>query len=231
MQTILVTGANRGIGLGFVQYYLSQGERVFATYRARGERLFELQLQYPERLTIVALDVTDYESIEAARGVVGDVTQSLDVLLNNAGVFFPSESFKEATGEGLLESFRVNAIAPLRMAKRFVDLLEAGNNPRLVNITMPTPPLAKLTRTANHSYVASRYALNALTKMLALELAEKGIITAALWPGFLRTDMNNMNLEATPVAEGIPAAAKVIDSLTMEHNGTCLLPDGKIYDW
>jgi NAD(P)-dependent dehydrogenase (short-subunit alcohol dehydrogenase family) len=99
-----------------------------------------------------------------------------------------------------------------------------------VNLTAPTPPISKYPRAVNHAYMASRYALNALTKMIALEWESKGIITVALWPGYISTDMNR-DPAAAPVETAIPLAAQVIDSLTADHNGCCLLPDGTRYDW
>jgi NAD(P)-dependent dehydrogenase (short-subunit alcohol dehydrogenase family) len=233
MQNIFITGANRGIGFGFAQHYLAQGARVFAGCRVpeKAAQLHELQARYGDSLVIIPLEVTDESSLRAAHQAISAATTSLDMLINNAGVLHSSHDASEVTAEGLRESFDVNAIAPLMVAKQFVDLLQAGNTPKIVNITMPTPPISKWTRTENHAYIASRYATNALTKMLALEFGGKGIITVALHPGYLQTDMNNYAAIAKPVAEGIGMPAGVIDALTMEQNGLCFLSDGKVYDW
>jgi NAD(P)-dependent dehydrogenase (short-subunit alcohol dehydrogenase family) len=67
--------------------------------------------------------------------------------------------------------------------------------------------------------------------MLAIELGESGLITVALYPGYLQTDMNQYAAEAKPVDEGIPLAARVIDGLSMDDNGKCFMPDGKVYEW
>jgi NAD(P)-dependent dehydrogenase (short-subunit alcohol dehydrogenase family) len=117
------------------------------------------------------------------------------------------------------------------MIQRFEDLLAVGTSPRIINITGPTPPITKLPLRNNQIYMVSRYAHNALTKMVALELIEKGIITVGLWPGYIRTDMNQMDADATPPEEGIPPAVDAIESLTLEHNGYCLLADGRVYEW
>jgi NAD(P)-dependent dehydrogenase (short-subunit alcohol dehydrogenase family) len=233
MQNIFITGANRGIGLGFAWYYLTHNARVFAGCRTpdQATRLKELQAQYGDKLVIVSLEVTDEDSIRIARQIIGGMTDKLDLLINNAGVFHKSRSLSEVTTDGLNDSFAVNVTAPMIVTKHFVDLLRGGHNPKIVNITMPTPPIAKWTRLENHAYIGSRYATNALTKMLALELGSEGITTAALHPGYLQTDMNNHSAEAVPVEEGIGTAASVIDSLTMEQNGLCFLSNGKAYDW
>jgi NAD(P)-dependent dehydrogenase (short-subunit alcohol dehydrogenase family) len=233
MQNIFITGANRGIGLGFAWYYLTHEARVFAGCRTpqQAARLKELQAQYGDKLVIVPLEVTDEDSIRKAQQMISGVTDRLDVVINNAGVLHTSHNLSEVTTEGLSDSFAVNAIAPMMVAKHFAALLQAGDTPKLVNITMPTPPITKWTRTENHAYIASRYATNALTKMLALELGSKGIITVALHPGYLQTDMNHYSAEAVPVEAGIGAAAGVIDGLTMEQNGLCFLSNGNAYDW
>jgi NAD(P)-dependent dehydrogenase (short-subunit alcohol dehydrogenase family) len=100
-----------------------------------------------------------------------------------------------------------------------------------VNITMPTQPISKLIRTENHPYIASRYALNSLTKMLALELGEFGITTIGLYPGMIQTDMNQYSTAAVPAAEGILKAVDTIQNITPDQNGLAILPDGTVYDW
>ncbi len=231
MPAIFITGANRGIGLGLAAHYVAQGWHVFAACRQpeQASALHEAEQHYPGLLTLVALDVTADASIDTAWQQVSAKTTHLDVLINNAGVLHPSAKADDLTAVMLREAFAVNTIAPFMVARRFGDLLHAGA--KLVNITMPTQPITRLVRRENHAYVASRYALNALTKMLALEWAERGIISVGLYPGYLQTDMNQHAAAAKPLTEGIPLVANVIATLTAEHNGLCLLPDGKAYEW
>ena len=117
------------------------------------------------------------------------------------------------------------------VARAFVELLRAGAPSKLVNITMPTPPISKWTRLENQIYVASRYALNSLTKMIALEFCKLGITTIGLYPGMIQTDMNEYSPEAIPAEEGIPKAVDTIQRITPDQNGLALLPDGTVYDW
>ncbi|MCQ3936889.1 MAG: hypothetical protein DPW18_07560 [Chloroflexi bacterium] len=233
MFTTFITGANRGIGLAFTREYLARGGRVFAACRAPAEaaRLHPLKTTYGGRLTLVPLDVTDSKSIEAAAEQVQRETDALDLLINNAGVFFPSAGFADLNPESLGQSFAVNSTAPMMVSQKLMPLLQKSASPKIVNITAPTRPIAQLQRTENHSYTASRYALNAMTKMLSLELRSLGVIVVALWPGYLRTDMNNMAGDAAPPEEAIPQVVNLIQSLNWEHTGCCLLPDGKIFDW
>lgn len=233
MQQVFITGANRGIGLALTREYLNRGAKVFAACRdpEHAAALHDLVNQCGHQIVIVPLEVTDAAQIDQCYAAVKAHTSGLDVLINNAGIFRPADDFTQITAEALIDSFAVNAVAPVRIIQRFADMVAAGTHPRIVNITGPTPPISKLPRRGNHIYLASRYASNALTKMVALDLADRGIITVALWPGFIRTDMNNHNPEAAPPEEGIIPAVNVIEALTMEHNGCCLLNDGSVYEW
>ena len=182
MYNVLVTGANRGIGLAFVSEYLQRGDRVIATCRHPSEasRLHELHHKYTEALSILPMDVTDPEQIAACQAEVAKRLDSLHLLINNAGILRHTERLAQIEMHNLLESFQVNAAGPVMVAKAFIELLRAGAPSKLVNITMPTPPISKWSWAENQIYVASRYALNSLTKMMSLELGELGITTFGL---------------------------------------------------
>lgn len=233
MNNVLITGANRGIGLAFVDEYLKRGDRVIATCRnpAEAKHLHELQEGYKEALTILQMDVTDPQQIESCRANVANHIDALHLLINNAGILRPAKQLADIEMQPLMESFQVNAVAPVLVAKVFVELLRAGAPSKLVNITMPTPPISKWTRLENQIYVSSRYALNSLTKMIALELGELGITTIGLYPGMIQTDMNEYSPQAIPAGEGIPKAVDTIQRITPDQNGLALLPDGTVYDW
>lgn len=222
MTDVLVTGASRGIGLGLVLEYLARGARVFAACRNA----------VPEPragLVPVRLDVTDPAQIDAVAREVATHTDRLDILVNNAGVHRPSTGVADVDPDGLVESMRVNAIGPVLVTRAFRPLL--GNGSRIVNVTMPTRPVAQLSRTGDHAYVASRYALNALTRMSAVELGAAGIVTVALYPGHVQTDMSNHNPEAAPVPEVVPGLVSLIEALGEADNGECFLPDGTRFPW
>lgn len=233
MLSIFITGTNRGIGLAFVREYLARGERVFAACRVpeSAPQLQQLKQSYGEQLVLIRLDVSEPTAIQAAVEHIQQDTSTLDLLINNAGVFFPSTSIADLRQGTLTQSFTVNSIAPLLISQQLLPLLRTSASPKIINVTAPTRPLSQLQRTENHSYVASRYALNALTKMMALELRPLGVLVVALWPGYLRTDMNNMAEDATPPEEALPQVVDLIDNLTWEHAGCCLLPDGQIFEW
>jgi NAD(P)-dependent dehydrogenase (short-subunit alcohol dehydrogenase family) len=233
MNNVLVTGANRGIGLAFVRAYLQRAYCVIATCRHPSEaiHLHQLQQQYGEALIILPVDVTDPQQITACQAEVARRVGALHLLINNAGILREVKQLAEIEMSDLMDSFQVNAAGPVMVARAFVELLRAGAPSKLVNITMPTPPISRWTRTDNQIYVASRYATNALTKMMALELGDSGITTIGLYPGMIQTDMNHYASQAIPAAEGIPTAVNTIESITPDQNGLALLPDGSIYNW
>jgi NAD(P)-dependent dehydrogenase (short-subunit alcohol dehydrogenase family) len=177
------------------------------------------------------MDVANPQQIAACQAEVAKRIDALHLLINNAGILRQSARLAEIEIHDLMDSFQVNAAGPVMVAKAFLDLLRAGAPSKLVNITMPTRPISNWTRTDNHPYIASRYALNALTKMLALELAEFGIATIGLYPGMIQTDMNGYSAAAVPAAEGIPLAVNTIENITPAQNGLAFLPDGSIYNW
>lgn len=229
MQDIFITGTSRGIGLELTRQYLMAGTRVFAAARSISQSLNDLRAQYDERLVIINLDVTDDEEVGAAFVAVSQHTDQLDVLINNAGVLYPSETILDVSINDLMISFAANAAAPFRVTQTFLPMLKSGS--KIVNITMPTQPISKATPMKNHSYVVSRYAHNILTKMLALELEKQGLIVVAVYPGYIKTDMSGMAENAEDPTTALPKVVTLINSLTPEHNGLCLLPDGRIYEW
>jgi len=233
MNNVLITGSNRGIGLAFVSAYLQRGSRVIATCRqpSQANQLHELQQTYGEALMVLPMDVAAPQQIAACQAAVAKRVDALHLLINNAGILRQARQLAELEMQDLVESFQINAAGPVIVAKAFLELLRAGAPSKLVNITMPTQPVSKLSRTENHPYITSRYALNSLTKMLAMELQEYGITTIGLYPGMIQTDMNQYSPEGIPAEEGIPRAVHVIQSITPDQNGLALLPDGTVYDW
>src|SRR6185503_1700242 len=129
MQNILITGANRGIGLAFTSEYLKRGDRVLATCRHphEADALHKLQQQYPDALAILNMDVTNSAQIAACRALATEHVHALNVLINNAGILREVEHIAEIISpDDLVDSFSVNAVGPTLVANAFIDLLEAG---------------------------------------------------------------------------------------------------------
>lgn len=231
MQTVLITGANRGIGLALTRHYLSRDTRVFATCRKPedADELQNLQQEYTHQLSIIQLDVTNAAQLALAGEHVAQQAAHLDVLINNAGVHMQTQHLSEVTEQDFSYTLAINVVAPLRVLQTFLPLLEQSTRARVVNLTMAIRSISNLSRQGNHALIASRSALNALTKSLSLELGPKGMIIIALYPGYIRTDANGMSSAATPLHERIPMLVDLIEGLTLEQNGQGLMADGSTF--
>jgi NAD(P)-dependent dehydrogenase (short-subunit alcohol dehydrogenase family) len=238
MQHILITGANRGLGLEFTRHYLDRGERVFAGCRTpdAAQSLHALQTRYPQRLSIVALDVVDAEAIRTAHAIVGSQSESLDVLINNAGVYSsdgsgePLERLGELSFEDALMVLRVNAVAPLLVAQQFLDLLRAGHNAKIISISSGYGSVSKNTGGFPYYYSASKAALNMFMRSLAADAKRRGITTVLLDPGWVSTDMGGPGAPLAP-EEAVRAMIHVIDTLRPRHNGRFLTWQGDEQEW
>ena len=225
MQTFLVTGANRGIGLELARQALAAGQRVHATCRdpARAEELSRLE----GPLEVHALDVTD----EAATSALAERLdgQALDVLLNNAGLMGERQSPDDMDYRSWMDAFAVNAIAPWRMAVSFAAHLHASSRPRVVTLTSQ---MGSLTRAGGDrvAYRSSKAAANMAMRTLAEAWRERGITVCALHPGWVRTDMGG-SAAALGVAESATGLLRVIEGLSIEDSGRFLDQEGDELPW
>lgn len=222
---VLITGANRGIGLELVrQYALRDDVTVFAACRRTSD---ELEALASDRVIIVPLDVTDAESIQQS---VNCVMGHLDVLINNAGINRPNQALSVIQPETMLEIFNVNTVAPLMVTRAYLDLLKKSENPRLVNISSSMGSLDDRTYGGSYAYSTSKAALNMVTRGLAADLRSTGITVLTLDPGWVQTDMGGDGAPLTP-PESALGIIKVIDGLTAKDSGTFLRWDGSVHAW
>jgi NAD(P)-dependent dehydrogenase (short-subunit alcohol dehydrogenase family) len=229
MPSILITGANRGLGLEFAKQYASAGYRVFAAARAPQQAHELSALAARERaLSVHALDVADAASIGAlARELSGE---AIDILLNNAGVMGPKrQSFGQIDYEGMVETFRINAIAPLQMAEAFVEQVARSERKMMVAITSGMGSIDDSSG-GSYAYRASKAALNMSYHNLALDLKARGIIAFVINPGWVQTDMGGARAPL-PVEASIAAMRKVFDSMTLEQSGSFMNYKGGTLTW
>ncbi|NDJ76080.1 MAG: SDR family oxidoreductase [Chloroflexi bacterium] len=230
---VLITGANRGIGLELTRQLLSRGARVFATCHQPlyAAYLQNLKVQYANDLTITPLDVADPGSIEAAFQAVRKSTNALDLLINNAGVGAGDEPLGEVTQETLLRTYTINAAGPILVAQRFLKLLQAGDQPRIVNLTSGIGSIGNRDRGGMYSYTASKAALNMLNRNLAHDVYDLGITSIVIDPGWVQTDMGGPNAWIT-VEESVGGMLNnVLDGLALEHSGRFYHYSGDEIDW
>ena len=233
MQTILITGANRGIGLALTRQLLQDDARVFATCRApeRADDLNALAQHHPERLTILQLDVNDEASIESAVASVAAKTDALDLLINNAGIGGDDSGriLGQLTAAEVSHVITTNAVGPLILTQACRDLLTTGDNPRVVMISSG---LGSLQRTSGTSYAyrMSKAAMNMAARVLAFDSAMTGITTVTMNPGWVQTDMGGPSAALTPEESG-SALRTLIKRLTPADNGKFFQYDGSELPW
>lgn len=232
MLRILITGANRGLGLEFTRQYLARGERVFAGCRApeKAEALRDLARQYGDALTLLQLDVTDVASIAAAAAQVASHTGALDLLLNNAGFYPHGERPSNLDAETMMRTYRINCVGPVMVAQHCLALLRNGMRPTIVNLSSQLGSLARKKSGGAYSYGSSKAALNMLTRALSFDLRPDGIIAVAVHPGWVQTDMGGAAAPLTP-PESIRGLVRVIDGLTLAESGGFFNYDGTTLPW
>jgi NAD(P)-dependent dehydrogenase (short-subunit alcohol dehydrogenase family) len=239
-QRVLVTGANRGIGLEFARQLAARGDHVFATARdvGRAAELRELAKQFGDAsLTLVPLDVDSADSIRAAADTIAGQTDRLDLLINNAGVYAarvgkdgqPAERLGEFNFDDALKVIRTNAVAPLMLTQAVLPLLKKGEKPKVVSITSGYGSVAD-NNGFPYYYAASKAALNQFMRSLAGDAAANGMITIVMSPGWVQTDMGGAGAPITP-EQSVGGMLKVIDGLTATDNSTFKEWRGKEVAW
>lgn len=228
MKNVVITGANRGIGLELAKHYREQDCTVIGICRESSEELDELA-----DMVISDIDVRSEDSIEMVAEVLAstlinsDSGQKIDVLINNAGVFM-NESLEEMDFDSIQTQLDINAIAPLRVAHAFQSMLWEGS--KIAMITSRMGSVSDNGSGAYYGYRASKAALNAFGKSLAIDLKPKGVAVALLHPGFVQTRMVGFNGDITPAkaAEGL---AQRIEELDLDNTGTFWHSNGEVLPW
>ena len=230
---VLVTGASRGIGLEYARQWLDSGARVFGLARdpEASAGLMALTSDHPDRLVPVHCDVADDDSVAAARRRVGEETDGLEVLINNAGIGGAHQGLESLDMDRVRRTFEVNAMGPLRVARAFLDLLRAGERPRrIVNMTSLMGSIDDNRSGDAYAYRLSKAALNMATRSMAVDLAGDGIVAVALHPGWVQTDMGGASAR-TPVDEAVRSLVRTIEALDMDRSGGFYDSEGKPLPW
>lgn len=231
MKTCLITGASRGIGLEFARQLLTRGDRVFAACRSP-ESAHQLKALASDRLHVVALDVADADSIAAAQRLVRAQTDSLDVLINNAGILLDNEKIANnlaaLTFEGAAQVFAVNATGALMVAQEFLGMMRRGGI--IASVTSEYGSLALHTHNHTYAYSASKAALNMFMRALAHDRLTRGMCVVVLDPGWVQTDMGTDAAELAP-SESVGGMLRVIDLLSAADTGRFLRWDGAEMPW
>lgn len=235
MQTIFITGSNRGIGLALVREYVARVDtRVFASCRnpESADDLQALKREYGDSLCIFALDINDSASIESAYEIVSAQTEKIDLLFNNAGIFPRQASdttFGQLTREAVGHVILTNSVSPLMLTQAFVPLLAQSSNARIVMISSQ---MGSLTRASGGSYAyrMSKSAMNMSAKLLSQSLSSQGITVITTHPGHVSTDMGGSSAPVRPV-DSATGLSRIADSLTKAQSGKFFNYTGEEIPW
>lgn len=218
--TIVLTGANRGIGLELARQWQARGETVIAVCRRPSEELQTLGVHI-----IDGIDVSDDTSLRRLRGELHGTR--VDMLYNNAGIL-RDEHLEAMDYDQIREQFEVNTLGPLRVTTALLDCMAQGGRVGLMTSRMGS--IADNDSGGRYGYRMSKAALNAAGKSLALDLQPRGIAVAILHPGYVRTEMTGHRGQITP-AEAAERLIQRMDELNLENTGTFWHSDGSVLPW
>jgi len=226
--TILITGANRGLGLKFTELYAKKKFNVFATCRAPQNANSLLKLaEQNELITVHPLDVGINEEIEDLAYKIKDVP--IDILINNAGIW-RSSSLGSANKQAWLESFAINSIAPYEVIQALLPNIKMGVLKKVVSITSKMGSIDDNTSGGSYIYRSSKSALNMVMRSLENDLRAYDIATLTLHPGWVQTDMGGMNALIND-EQSVSGMIEVIDALNIKNSGRFIDYAGKHINW
>ncbi|MGL6133340.1 MAG: SDR family oxidoreductase [Prochlorococcaceae cyanobacterium] len=221
MSSVLITGANRGIGLEFCRQLQARGAAVVAVCRTPSPELEQLGVRIE-----AGLDLTDAGAGEELRRRLGDL--SLDVLIHNAGRL-EADSLKSVEADGLRRQFEVNAVAPLLLSRALLPLLHPGS--KLVLITSRMGSIADNGSGGYYGYRMSKTALCMAGKSLAIDLEPRGIAVAILHPGLVSTRMTGFSPSGITPETSVRGLLQRIDALSLASSGQFRHANGEELPW
>jgi NAD(P)-dependent dehydrogenase (short-subunit alcohol dehydrogenase family) len=230
MNTVLITGSNRGIGLEFVKQFSRQGWQVIACCR-QPDSAAELQSLASglSNVDVHPLDVSREDSIQALSKKLANTP--IDLLLNNAGVYATgANQFGDIDKSIWLNAIEINTIGPLLMAQAFMPQLQLGEMKKIATISSKVGSIDDNQSGSGYAYRSSKSALNQVMKSLSIDLASQGIKTVTLHPGWVLTDMGGPNA-LIDTETSVSGMMQVIDKLTVEQSGSFINYDGSVIPW
>lgn len=228
MPTVMITGANRGLGFEFARQYAEDGWQVIATCRApsNADALARLA-DATGNVRIEALDVDDFSAVDDLAGRIGDT--AIDVLINNAGIGGPRQESMDMEESAFMQVFHTNTLAPLKISQAFRKHLAASDQKKIAVISSGLGSIAN-NGGGRYAYRSSKAAVNMIMKGLASDWAADGILVAIFAPGWVRTDMGGPNAMYSP-EESIAGMRRVLASLTPDRSGRFLTFSGNENPW
>ncbi|MBT8143598.1 MAG: SDR family oxidoreductase [Gammaproteobacteria bacterium] len=230
-QNVVITGANRGLGLELARSYANEGDRVFACCREpeSATELTELAQQSDGQLTIHPLNVVNEAHRQALAAVLTGTP--VDVLINNAGVY-PQKGadIGDLEARGWLEGFYVNTIAPVLLAQTLLPNIRSGKRRLIASVSSKMGSLADNSSGGAYAYRSSKAALNMAMLSLSHDLRDENITVILLHPGWVKTDMGGVNAQIT-TDKSIAQMRAILDRAGIDDSGSFFDRDGSIISW
>jgi NAD(P)-dependent dehydrogenase (short-subunit alcohol dehydrogenase family) len=219
-RNIVITGANRGIGLALTQTYLNQGDHVYAVCRNSSN-----ELAATDAKVIDSVDVSKPKDIQGLSTKMSGV--EIDILINNAGILH-SQSLQSLDFDLVEKQFNINAIAPLRVVDALLNNLKAGS--KIAMITSRMGSIEDNTSGSSYGYRMSKCALNIAGKSLSIDLKPQQISVALLHPGYVQTEMVNFGGD---ISSQVSAERLIqrIEDLNIENTGSFWHSNGELLPW
>jgi len=221
MATVVVTGANRGIGLEYCKQFLVRGDQVIALCRQTSEELTALACRVEEDI-----DVSSDDCVAIIRERLNDVSQ-VDVLVNNAGLL-TDESLEDLDYDRIRSQFEINTLGPLRVTDALKGKL--GRGAKIAMMTSRMGSVTDNTSGSRYGYRISKAALNIASVSLAHDLMSEGVAVAILHPGYVKTEMTGMS-GLIDTEESVNELMQRIDGLSLENSGTFWHANGEVLPW
>ena len=225
--TVLITGANRGLGLEFVKQYAIDNYEVIACARKLNKKdsLHKLQASY-KNISIFALDIQNFTSIDQ---LAKTLKKPIDILINNAGVY-PDSSIDHIDYDAWLDAFKINTLAAFKMTKAFLPHLKKGDLKKVASLTSKMGSIDDNSGGGEYLYRSSKTALNMVMKSLSIDLKPYDLSLITLHPGWVRTDMGGPN-GLIDADESVAGMKRQIDKLSVKTTGQFIAYDGKKIPW
>jgi len=230
MTSVLITGANRGLGFGFVKSFLANNINVICTTRniSGSKELLECKKNYPDNLEILELDLLEKKSENILSDLLSD--KPIDIFINNAGVGNSNQRFGVVSSKPWLDVLKVNLIAPLTLTQSIIENIKKGSEKKIYFLSSQLGSIGDNTSGGMYIYRSSKTALNQVVKSLSVDLKPMGITVISLHPGWVKTDMGGPNAPVQ-IDESIKGMMQVIDKTDIRDTGRFLNYDGKELPW
>jgi NAD(P)-dependent dehydrogenase (short-subunit alcohol dehydrogenase family) len=228
--TILITGANRGIGLELTEQFAEDGWQVLACCRNPADAgLLQILAERDLAIEIHALDVTNYEQMATLADQLGN--RPIDILLSNAGIYgSKGVGFGEVHAEEWRQVLEVNTIAPLMLVQTFVEQVAASQQKLVAVISSKVGSIADNSSGGSYIYRSSKTAVNQVVKSLSIDLAGRDITVISLHPGWVKTDMGGPNAEIS-TDESVSGLKSILQSAKFAQSGQFIEFNGNSIPW